>query len=490
MKMAIKVASALLPLAALAAPAARAQNTAGVALRTRPVPEAPAAPAAVPSVAFRAGEIANTPPAPWAAQDPADSLYRAAREALNQGENSRAAELFRSLPQRFPASVYAADALYWEAFARYRIGGGEQFRQALAVLERQRTAFPNAATRADAQALATRIRGELARLGDAEAASSITRTAAGAGQSDAAAGKSATEPASACSAEDSEIRTAALNALVQMDAARATPVLRQVLARRDGCSAALRSRAVLLVSQIASPELDEVLLEAARKDPDAGVRRSAINAISQVAPDRSVPILEGILRTPADSALHDRVLLALSQQKDPRAQQILRTVAEQESYSEALRSRAIRSIGDQSSAENAAFLRNLYGRLKSEQLKDRIFASLAQMPNDGNAQWLLTLALDTTETIRARKRALSFASDAGIAIQDLVALYRRMSNPELKGQLISIFSDRKEPAAFDQLVEIARREPDTTLRKRAISWLSHSKDPRAAQVLHEIITGT
>lgn len=35
-----------------------------------------------------------TPPAPWAQQDPADSLYRAARRALNGNQYARAAQLF------------------------------------------------------------------------------------------------------------------------------------------------------------------------------------------------------------------------------------------------------------------------------------------------------------------------------------------------------------------------------------------------------------
>ena len=42
---------------------------------------------------------------------------------------------------------------------------------------------------------------------------------------------------------------AALNALLQMDADRALPILRRVLARRDTCSEILRRKAVFLVAQ-------------------------------------------------------------------------------------------------------------------------------------------------------------------------------------------------------------------------------------------------
>ncbi|HYS68863.1 MAG TPA: hypothetical protein VEM14_01375, partial [Gemmatimonadaceae bacterium] len=62
------------------------------------------------------GGIANSPPESWSQSDPADSLYRLAREALNRGEYRRAAQLFGDITQKFPSSVYATDSRYWKAF--------------------------------------------------------------------------------------------------------------------------------------------------------------------------------------------------------------------------------------------------------------------------------------------------------------------------------------------------------------------------------------
>src|SRR6185437_9697271 len=45
-------------------------------------------------------------PEPWAKADPADSLYRLAREAMARGDYKRAAELFHLIPQRYPQSAY------------------------------------------------------------------------------------------------------------------------------------------------------------------------------------------------------------------------------------------------------------------------------------------------------------------------------------------------------------------------------------------------
>src|SRR6185295_4163885 len=49
---------------------------------------------------------------PWAQGDAADSLYRTAREMVNRGEYRRAAQTLRDIPQKYPNSVYASEALY------------------------------------------------------------------------------------------------------------------------------------------------------------------------------------------------------------------------------------------------------------------------------------------------------------------------------------------------------------------------------------------
>ena len=109
--------------------------------------------------------------------DPADSLYRAAREALDRRDYSLAADLFARVPTRFPRSGYAADAYYWRAFALYRSGGTGQLRTALQALDTQRTRYPKAATQGDARALTSRIEGELARRGDPDAVARVTQAA-------------------------------------------------------------------------------------------------------------------------------------------------------------------------------------------------------------------------------------------------------------------------------------------------------------------------
>lgn len=73
-------------------------------------------------------------------QEPADSLWRQAREQLNRGDCRRAAALFKDLDQKFPNAAYAAEAPYWQAFALC-IGETTEPQEALTVLDGQKAKF-------------------------------------------------------------------------------------------------------------------------------------------------------------------------------------------------------------------------------------------------------------------------------------------------------------------------------------------------------------
>src|SRR4051812_26305902 len=78
--------------------------------------------------------LAARPAAPRAAQDSAETLYRAGRDAMARGDYRRAAELFERIGERFAGSSQASNALYWRAFALYRVGGTSDLRRARTAL--------------------------------------------------------------------------------------------------------------------------------------------------------------------------------------------------------------------------------------------------------------------------------------------------------------------------------------------------------------------
>jgi HEAT repeat protein len=283
------------------------------------------------------------------------------------------------------------------------------------------------------------------------------------------------------------MKVAALNALQQMDASRARPVLRKVLARRDTGSVCLRRKAVFLLAQRNEPGTEDLLLESVRTDPDSDVRGQAVFWLSQVGTDRAVGALDSILRFSKEPEIQDKAVFALSQQDNPRAQQALRTYAEREGIPETTREKAIFWLGQKQTTENAGFLRSLYGKLKSQDLKKKVLFSLSQMGGEENGRWLLGVARDTSQSLEMRKQALFWAGQGGVSIGELTKLYANVSDKEMREQLIFVYSRRDEPAALDQLIDIAKRDPNPDLKKRALFWLGQSEDSRAVQALQDII---
>ena len=423
------------------------------------------------------------PPEPWAKADPADSLYRLAREAMSRGDWKRAAEIFHRIPERYPQSAYAGQAMYYEAYSLYRSGGDDDLNNARDRLKDLKARYPSIAKSSDGSTLATRVCGELAKRGDQNCALDIAQKAG-----DAADATPPAQQGRSCPSDDddNDDRIAALNALLQMDADQAMPILKKVLERRDACSAGLRRKAVFLVSQKRTPETANILMNVARSDPDEEVREQAVFWLSQVP--GSTGLLEQILQGNSDENIKEKALFSLSQQNEPRAQQILRDFALRDSESSDLREKAIFWLGQRASSDNTEFLRTLYSRLTDQDLKEKILFSLSQQKGAGNDQWLMNIALNPKEDIELRKKALFWAGQNGIAIAQLSQLYDRMNDTEMKEQIIFVLSQRqREPAAIDKMFDIAKNEKDSDLRKKAIFWLGQSRDPRVQQFLIDLI---
>jgi HEAT repeat protein len=419
------------------------------------------------------GGIASEPPKSWAGSDPADSLYRLAREALNHGEYRRAALLFGDISQRFPGSAYAADARYWRAFALYRIGGTSDLRDALASLQDTSLSYRHPSLRADAATLAARIRGALAVQGDPRAREQV--------------GRAATDTAQACDREDLAVRIEALNSLGQTDPATTTPILRRVLARRDNCSAGLRRAALWLLGRRTDADATALVMSAARNDPDIRVRADALRFLAAMPGDQAIATIEEIARTPGNDELQRAAVSALGRSETPRARQSLRNIIERTDLSESLRVVALSSVDADRSSDNGAYLRSIYPRLDTPRLKASAIRALARVGGNDNDQWLLSVVRNPNEPVDVRAMALRYAGRSSIPITDLVRMYDVAGDRPLREQLISLYAQRPDPEATDKLLGIARTGTDPDMRRMAISALARKNDPRTKQILLEII---
>ena len=434
------------------------------------------------------------PPTPWAQGDPADSLYRIARDALGRGDYGRAARLFAEIPQKYQNSAYKNDSYYYEALARYKVGTTDELKQASKVLEplvKPGTVVTSASTNMPGQyvgfnrrgpsdseltALYVRINGALAQRGDKEAAARIEKLGAGAN--------------APCDQEDIQVRTEALNALSQMDPPSALPSLRKVLERKDECNASLRRNAVFILGRRNDAESSTLLLTVAKTDPNTSVRSEAINFLARSSGDAGISALEEILKTEQDERIQRAAVRALMSSDNQRARASMRALIDRKDAPLNLRIEAINSLNtDRATQEDVKYLKDLYARADNDAMKRAVIDAVGRMGGAETDQWILAIARNNNESSSIRATAMSRLYRSNISVADLNKLYDTADSRDIRQQIINILQGRKEPEASDKLVEIARSGTDINLRKQAINALMRKNDPRSAQLFQDILDG-
>jgi HEAT repeat protein len=470
-------------------------------------------------------------------QDPADSLWRTARERFNANNFREAARLFGRIrtESRFANSAYRIDSQYWEAYSLSRLGGESDLKQARDLL-RNVVRFPPTQRSRDAEGLLVTVDARLARLGNREAEEALVaratearseRTAVQYARATAAA-TAATEQTRyvadqaaqqaqqamwdaytvaganfqgslptlsygvprQCRSDEEDIRMVALNALARLDAETALPVLRDVMARRGDCSEYLRRQAVSVAARHRTPAAIELITNAARNDPDQVVRTAALQALLAIDEDRGLGMVEERLRAGADSTSMREAISALSRRTDnERATRLLRDVAMRSELAPGVRRDAILALGRHDDADSRRALRQLYGQTDDRIIRDAIL-SAATTSDVESVDWLLQITLDANESDRSRQRALSAAArNRAMTAERMVRAFDQFSDPAMRRAAVGLLARqaRTEPAATDKLLNIARNEQDVEVRKAAIVALTSIDDPRAREMILEIL---
>jgi HEAT repeat protein len=452
-----------------------------------------------------AGTLPSSPRAAWAPNDPADSLYRVAREHLNRGDYRRAASLFGDISKRYPTSVYARDVPYWHAFSLYRLGGTPELQEALGILERYRTqpqpvreqaAAPRAPAsplvprdavlstttsnvtllslggRPDGDALAARIAGVL--------------SSRGMGNDPAVRRALTARSGDVCDQEEQSVRSEALQALMRSDPESARTAAGRMLARKDECSVPLRRTALFLLAEKKDAAALATVVGVARNDPSNSLRIQAIDWLAQMPSEEAASVLEQLTRDP-DGSVQRVAARALARHPNPKARAAVRSLVERTDIDESLRMAMIDGFtADRTSVDDLAWLRGLYARTTSTRLQSRIAMSVARFGGEENTQWLAGIARDDDAPLDSRlaaMRAISSSAD----IPTLSRLYDSATHQRMRGVLIDALAERKDSAALDKLIEIAKGGTDPSARRAAISALSQSKDPRATKLLLELV---
>jgi HEAT repeat protein len=422
------------------------------------------------------GGFRNYAPQAWAQQDPADTLYRQARDQLNRGDYRKAAALFKELPAKFPSSTYALDAYYYQALSLYYIGSTSELQQALdalSALEAQRAKFPrNNRTQNDAKALATRIAGVLASRGLA---------------SNDAVKQALQGSASACDQEDVSVRTEALNALMQTEPESGLQLAKRILAKRDECSAPLRRNAVWLLGNRRDASTSSVLIAAAKMDPSTMVRTDAISALARIPGDEALAALQEMARSGDDEKMQRAAVQALASHPNPKARVGIRALVEKNDATESLRLAALDAFDrERSTCDDVAWMRTTYGKVTSTRVRARLASAIGRVGCEGTDAWLAALAKNEDEPLEVRISALRRATEQ-MDVAGIAKLYDATAQGQIREELINVLGGRKEPEATDKLIDIVKNGTNPQWRRSAINALTRKKDPRTTKLLMELI---
>jgi HEAT repeat protein len=425
----------------------------------------------------------------------ADTIYRAARRALNESQYRQAVELFEQSLDEEPE--YASEALYYQALAYYRMGGRSNYDRAYRKLNEQLSRYPEAASSGDAEELMVRIEGELARRGDAQAAESLAREAERLRQHEMQAAQERVHNSEAERQhaeqeyqQEADIKAMALHALIQADPEKAIPYLTKVLQNRTPETAELREQAVFILGQHESDETLDLMLDVVRNDPEPDVKAQAAFWLTQVNDPRAIDATISILEDPnLDEDLKGQAVFALGQTDDPRAGQILRDYASRSDVDPEIRGMAVHGLAQHPSPENAQLLKQMFNDVEDPEVREQILFALTQMPGAVDGDWLLSIFSNENEEDEVREMALFMAGQTGnVDARVLSQMYDAAGdNIEMKQHILFTLTQIDSEAAFDKMLEIARSEEDPELREHAIFWIGQSGDPRAQDVLLEIL---
>ena len=238
--------------------------------------------------------------------------------------------------------------------------------------------------------------------------------------------------------------------------------------------------------------ISDALLQIARDENDnMEVRRAALGVLARLDHGAGIPPLIDLARANLSGDrtwLSKESLNALARSGDPRARDFLRSVVQRADVADEVLYTAIRGLGTEyATGRDAELLRQVYPKLTGDHSREAVLSALADVGGTENTRWLLGVARDERAPIAARRRALSYASRAGVPIAELVRLYDTTTDPQMKDALISFYAQSGDRIAVDKLLSIAKSDENPGIRRRTIAQLSRSEDPRVKEFLKELI---
>lgn len=152
----------------------------------------------------------------------------------------------------------------------------------------------------------------------------------------------------------------------------------------------------------------------------------------------------------------------------------VRAIAADETDVPDVRERAIRVVAHPS---GDAFLRDLYRRLTLTALKERVIRVLGESPDPANVDWIERVALNESENVELRERAIRVLGDDLHQVRRLKAMYAGLNQVDLKDRVIRVVGETGDAEAIEWLrtIAVSRSEPQEA-RERALRVLGEQAE--------------
>nr|MEE4269577.1 HEAT repeat domain-containing protein [Candidatus Krumholzibacteria bacterium] len=407
------------------------------------------------------------------AEDNPQAQFERAREALNRGKFEDAASRFAEVFQKAQQAELAGDALYWEAFARYRLGKTHELKQAAKLLALQARQYSQVATAGEGQSLASRVYAELAERGEADAAREITERA---------------------SEEDmrQETRMAALQALMQMDPRKARPMLKKIILDDKPENRELRQHAIMIMCQQDDKESEDLLIGLLDSEKDPEMLAHVVMCLSMSNSDRALKALMKVFKETNDPDVSEAVLMSVAQHGGPAVFDFLADIATDQKRDTDTRAQAMMALGMTDSDPRVTdILVKVLETEKDREILEMALFSLAQSDDPAAREAIKGMLKNTWggQDEEFQAMVLHFAVQNGdVDLKALREMYKQANSRDLKQQICHVLTMvEDQEAALDLLIDITRTETDPEIKRDAVFWIGQFDSERAANYLLDVI---
>ncbi|MBV9959483.1 MAG: HEAT repeat domain-containing protein [Acidobacteria bacterium] len=388
------------------------------------------------------------------ASEASAKVFRAGRDFIGEENWKGAVEKFQSFIEQYPKDAGIDAALYWLAFAQFKL---DRLTEASSQLQRLLKKYPNSNWADDARALQIQIGSQQGR---------------------------AVEPSSD---DDEEIKIVALESLFRSNPERGLAFVQNMFKPGSNASRHMKEAGIEFIRRFGEEKAVPLLIDIIRNERDAELRKAAIETLGRTGDERAFEILVEMVKTSTDDDVSNAAVFAISRFKSERSHPVLFEMA-RSAKSVEVRKNAIFYLSREGSDDVLDELMRLYASEPDVEVKKQIVFALRRMNTPRSIAKLYEVASGNGD-VEVRKDAIHWIGQRGDAqaIEYLIKTYDAETNEEMKNQIIFGLSRTNQKSALRKLMEIARHDKSLELRKQAVFWLGRSDDPEAAQFLEDIL---